>query len=257
LSVASLGDGSIAASPAAPSDDPMATVVPPGVGVEGRPPAVGSPALAPLPEPLSLPARSRRKRALDLAVALAAAPIVVPFGLLCAALIRATSRGPALFRQERVGLGGQTFSIYKFRTMRVDAEERLNSDPELWSQYVEHDYKVPASVDSRVTRLGRWLRRTSIDELPQLLNVVAGSMSLVGPRPVVPAEVDKYGEHLAVYLSARPGITGAWQVNGRSNVDYPDRVHLDTEYVRTWSLWGDVKILARTPIAVLSTRGAF
>jgi lipopolysaccharide/colanic/teichoic acid biosynthesis glycosyltransferase len=230
-------------------------VVTPGVGGEGRAPAVDPPALDELSEQLSLPARSRRKRALDLTLALLAAPVVVPLGLICAALIRATSRGPALFRQERVGLGGQTFSIYKFRTMRIDAEERLNSDPELWTQYVEHDYKVPA--DPRVTRLGRWLRRTSIDELPQLINVVAGSMSLVGPRPVVPAEVDKYGEHLAVYLSARPGITGAWQVNGRSNVDYPDRVHLDIEYVRTWSLWRDVKILARTPIAVVSTRGAF
>lgn len=180
----------------------------------------------------------------------------MPLGLICAALIRITSRGPALFKQQRVGLHGQTFAMYKFRTMREDAEQRLRTDRDLWNSYVENDYKLPISIDPRVTRLGRWLRRTSIDELPQLINVLAGSMSIVGPRPVVPEEVDNYGDRRALYLSVRPGLTGAWQVNGRSTVDYPDRVDLDAHYVETWSLWQDVKILARTPFVVARARGA-
>jgi lipopolysaccharide/colanic/teichoic acid biosynthesis glycosyltransferase len=183
--------------------------------------------------------------------------VVLPLALICAALVKVTSRGPAVFRQQRVGLGGETFSMYKFRTMRADAEERLHSDPDMWDRYVANDYKLPAELDARITPVGRFLRRSSLDELPQILNVLGGSMSLVGPRPVVPSEVAKYGDHAATYLSVRPGLTGAWQVNGRSTVDYPDRVALDAEYVRTWSLWQDVKILARTPLAVISARGAY
>src|SRR5690606_9616350 len=163
---------------------------------------------------------------------------------------------PAVFRQERIGLGGRTFAMYKFRTMRADAEEQLHADPELWARYVANDYKLPAEMDARITPVGRFLRRSSLDELPQLLNVLAGSMSLVGPRPVVPGEIAKYGDRAEAYLSVRPGLTGAWQVNGRSTVDYPDRVALDVEYVRTWNLWRDVTILARTPRAVISARGA-
>lgn len=205
----------------------------------------------------SRPARSRAKRALDLALALAVTPIVLPVGLVCAILVKLTSPGPALFRQQRIGLAGEPFPMYKFRTMREDAEERLHSDPELWQRYVDNDYKLPAELDSRITTVGRLMRRSSLDELPQILNVLTGSMSMVGPRPVVPGEVDKYGSQRDVYLSARPGITGAWQVSGRSDVDYPDRVDLDVEYVRAWSLWLDLKILVKTPKAVLSARGAF
>ena len=205
----------------------------------------------------SAPARSRRKRALDLALVVATAPVVLPLGLLTALLVKVTSRGPVLFGQERVGLGGERFTMYKFRTMHRDAERLLQQDPALWNDYVTNGFKLPAEIDSRITPLGRFLRRSSLDELPQVLNVFGGTMSWVGPRPVVPDEVDNYGERRAVYLSVRPGITGAWQVNGRSTVIYPDRVDIDAEYVREWSLWLDVKILVRTPIAVLSTRGAF
>ncbi|HKY69230.1 MAG TPA: sugar transferase, partial [Acidimicrobiales bacterium] len=207
--------------------------------------------------PPSAPARSRRKRALDLALVVATAPVVLPLGLLTALLVKVTSRGPVLFGQERVGLGGERFTMYKFRTMHRDAERLLQQDPALWNDYVTNGFKLPAEIDSRITPLGRFLRRSSLDELPQVLNVFGGTMSWVGPRPVVPDEVDNYGERRAVYLSVRPGITGAWQVNGRSTVIYPDRVDIDAEYVREWSLWLDVKILVRTPIAVLSTRGAF
>ncbi len=205
----------------------------------------------------SAPATSRSKRALDLLLVLGTALLTVPLGLLTALLVRLTSRGPVLFGQERVGLGGEHFTMYKFRTMHRDAEALLQQDPSLWNDYVANGYKVPAELDRRITPLGRFLRRSSLDELPQILNVLTGEMSLVGPRPVVPDEVDNYGEQQQVYLSVRPGITGAWQVNGRSTIDYPDRVDIDAEYVRRWSVWLDIKILVKTPIAVLSTRGAF
>lgn len=215
--------------------------------------------IAPVPAPVVLarPATSRRKRGLDLVIVLLAMPVVLPLGLVTAALVLVTSRGPVLFGQERVGLGGQRFTMYKFRTMHRDAEALLQRDPRLWSDYVDNGYKLPAEVDRRITPVGRFLRRSSLDELPQVLNVLTGTMSLVGPRPVVPDEVENYGDKRAVYLSVRPGLTGSWQVNGRSTVDYPDRVELDAAYVRDWSLWLDVKILARTPLAVLTARGAF
>jgi exopolysaccharide production protein ExoY len=213
------------------------------------------------PEPpvpvASAPAESRAKRALDLVLILGLAPVTLPLGLLTAVLVKVTSRGPVLFGHERIGLGGERFTMYKFRTMHRDAERLLQQDPGLWNDYVTNGYKVPAELDRRITPLGRFLRRSSLDELPQIINVLTGQMSLVGPRPVVPEEVENYGDQRPIYLSVRPGITGAWQVNGRSTVDYPDRVHIDTEYVNSWSVWLDVKILVKTPIVVLSTRGAF
>jgi lipopolysaccharide/colanic/teichoic acid biosynthesis glycosyltransferase len=205
----------------------------------------------------SAPAESRAKRALDLVLVLGLAPVTLPLGLLTAVLVKVTSRGPVLFGHERVGLGGERFTMYKFRTMHRDAERLLQQDPGLWNDYVTNGYKVPAELDRRITPLGRFLRRSSLDELPQIINVLTGQMSLVGPRPVVPEEVENYGDQRPTYFSVRPGITGAWQVNGRSTVDYPDRVHIDTEYVNSWSVWLDVKILVKTPIVVLSTRGAF
>jgi lipopolysaccharide/colanic/teichoic acid biosynthesis glycosyltransferase len=205
----------------------------------------------------SAPAESRAKRALDLVLILGLAPVTLPLGLLTAVLVKVTSRGPVLFGHERIGLGGERFTMYKFRTMHRDAERLLQQDPGLWNDYVTNGYKVPAELDRRITPLGRFLRRSSLDELPQIINVLTGQMSLVGPRPVVPEEVENYGDQRPIYLSVRPGITGAWQVNGRSTVDYPDRVHIDTEYVNSWSVWLDVKILVKTPIVVLSTRGAF
>jgi exopolysaccharide production protein ExoY len=213
------------------------------------------------PEPpvpvASAPAESRAKRALDLVLVLGLAPVTLPLGLLTAVLVKVTSRGPVLFGHERVGLGGKRFTMYKFRTMHREAERLLQQDPGLWNDYVTNGYKVPAELDRRITPLGRFLRRSSLDELPQIINVLTGQMSLVGPRPVVPEEVENYGDQRPIYFSVRPGITGAWQVNGRSTVDYPDRVHIDTEYVNSWSVWLDVKILVKTPIVVLSTRGAF
>jgi lipopolysaccharide/colanic/teichoic acid biosynthesis glycosyltransferase len=247
--VGPLGDSDVASPPV--------TQVPAPVGAPLRRPAYSSGRPAHLRgQSLSAPARSRGKRALDLVVALAAAPIVVPLGLACALLVKLTSRGPALFRQQRVGLSGQTFSMYKFRTMREDAEERLHSDPELWDQYVRNDYKLPISVDPRVTPLGRWLRRTSLDELPQLINVVTGTMSLVGPRPVTRAQFDAFADVVDAYQAVRPGMTGYWQVNGRSDIHYPERAEFDRHYVDEWSVWLDISLILRTPFAVVGGRGA-
>lgn len=212
---------------------------------------VRAPGLAP-----SRPATSRAKRALDLAIVVASAPVVIPLGAVIALAVALSSRGPVLFAQERVGLGGRPFKMYKFRTMHPEAETLLRQDPHLLREYVDNGFKVPADVDRRVTRVGRFLRRSSLDELPQWLNVLVGTMSVVGPRPVVPAEVDNYGAQRAAYLAVRPGITGAWQVNGRSTVDYPERVEIDVEYVESWSLASDLRILAKTPRAVLTARGA-
>jgi exopolysaccharide production protein ExoY len=207
--------------------------------------------------PPAAPALSRGKRALDLSLVLLSLPVVLPLGLAITLLVLVTSRGPVLFGQERVGLCGTRFKMFKFRTMHREAEALLQQEPRLWNEYVSNGFKLPAELDRRITPVGRFLRRSSLDELPQVLNVLLGTMSLVGPRPVVPAEVANYGDRGDVYLSVRPGITGAWQVNGRSTVDYPERVEFDADYVRTWTIWRDVKILARTPYAVLSARGAF
>jgi lipopolysaccharide/colanic/teichoic acid biosynthesis glycosyltransferase len=207
--------------------------------------------------PPAAPALSRTKRALDVVLVLLVAPLVVPLGILVAIAVALSSRGTVLFGQERVGLGGSSFKMYKFRTMHREAEQLLQRDPRLWNEYVANGFKLPAELDRRVTRVGRFLRRSSLDELPQVLNVLLGAMSVVGPRPVVPAEIANYGDNQAAYLSVRPGITGAWQVTGRSNVDYPQRVEFDAHYVETWSIGLDLKILAKTPRAVLSARGAF
>lgn len=202
------------------------------------------------------PATSRAKRALDVTATIVTLPLVLVVGLIIAVLVRATSRGSVFFVQERVGLGGRTFRMVKFRTMLVDAEDRLRQDPALWNDYVRNDFKLPNGRDPRVTAVGRLLRRSSLDELPQLFNVLRGQMSLVGPRPIVPEEIEKYGPDRDAYTAVKPGITGWWQVNGRSGVGYPERVQLDREYASSWTFWLDVQILVRTPLTVLRARGA-
>jgi exopolysaccharide production protein ExoY len=166
--------------------------------------------------------------------------------------------GPVIYVHRRVGRGGQMFPCLKFRTMVPDAEhalrELLESNPELQAEWVR-DHKL--RHDPRVTRLGRFLRRTSLDELPQLVNVLRGEMSLVGPRPVVREELLRYGKNVGMYLAARPGITGLWQVTGRNDTDYRRRVVLDTYYVRNQNLLLDLYILAKTTGVVLGGNGAY
>lgn len=197
------------------------------------------------------------KRALDivgvlplLAVLLLVAPVV-------AVAIKATSRGPILFRQTRIGRDGVPFPLVKFRSMHCDAEDRLAADQDLFESYIDNGFKVPQRCDPRITPVGQILRKLSIDELPQALNVVWGHMSLVGPRPVVPSEVfSLYGDDADAYLVCKPGLTGRWQVSGRSDITHDDRVELDMAYSEDWTLRGDLLLLVRTIPAVLTARGA-
>lgn len=179
--------------------------------------------------------------------------LAVPF-LVIAAIVRLTSPGPALFRQQRVGLNGRIFDVYKFRTMVDGADGLIDQIIDL----NEHDgvlFKI--KNDPRCTRFGTRLRRHSIDELPQLINVVRGDMSLVGPRPALPTEVAQYGATTCRRLQVKPGLTGLWQVSGRSNLSWDESVKLDLRYVEEWSPLLDVKILLQTVPAVLTRKGAY
>ena len=199
----------------------------------------------------------RGKRALDIAVTMALILLFLPVFLVVATAVKASSPGPVLFRQRRVGRGGREFSILKFRTMRADAEHQLRRDPDLHERFVAGGHKLPSAVDPRVTKVGRLLRRTSFDELPQLFNVIAGDMSLVGPRPVERTQLDRdYGGFERSYLALRPGLTGLWQVSGRSRIEFPERAHLDERYLASCSPWIDAKILLRTPVVVVTGLGA-
>jgi exopolysaccharide production protein ExoY len=196
------------------------------------------------------------KRTVDFLVAATALLLAAPLMLLIALAVRLDSAGPIIFRQLRLGRHGRIFRCMKFRSMYVDAEERLRSNEELYALYIAGDYKLPEDLDNRITRVGRFLRRTSLDELPQLFNVFLGDMSLVGPRPIVPDELRHYSQEGPLLLSLRPGITGAWQVNGRSTVSYPIRADLELDYVQSWSIGKDFRILLRTLPAVLGQKGA-
>ena len=199
--------------------------------------------------------RALVKTVFDRCLALAVLAAVVPLLLVAAALVRLEGDGPVLFRQTRVGRGGRLFTILKLRSMRVGADAELDH---LWTRNRHVDGPLFKMVDDpRITRIGRHLRRWSIDELPQLLNVLRGDMSLVGPRPPLPSEVDRY-EHPEVFrrLMVRPGLTGLWQVSGRSSLDWTEAVRLDLYYVDNWSLTFDVSILAKTAGAVLRGSGA-
>ncbi len=205
------------------------------------------------------------KRSIDIAGSLAALIVLSPVLLAIAVAIKLTSKGPILFRQKRLGLNGEAFTFLKFRSMYASNDhgvhqefvKRLISgrvDPEcpLGDQQV---YKL--TKDPRVTSIGRFLRRTSLDELPQFVNTLAGDMSLVGPRPPIPYEVESYDIwHRKRLQAIKPGITGLWQVQGRSRVKFDDMVRLDLQYASSWSLWGDIRILLQTPRAVFTGAGA-
>lgn len=195
------------------------------------------------------------KRLLDLVVALVLLIAVSPILVVITAIVWLQSDGPAFYRQERVGRHGRRFTIIKFRTMHVDADSRLQTDPDLRNRYLDGGFKLSLDEDPRITRVGVVLRKTSLDELPQLVNVVRGDMSMVGPRPVIPEELEQYGDLLPAYLMATPGLTGAWQVAGRDAVRFPGRAELDATYVESWSLAGDIGIMLRTLPAAISGRG--
>jgi exopolysaccharide biosynthesis polyprenyl glycosylphosphotransferase len=193
------------------------------------------------------------KRTLDLGVAAGLGLVAAPIWLLAAILVRVDSPGPILFRQQRVGRDGRRFEMLKFRTMVEDAEERLDEIAHL-NEAEGHFFKI--TEDPRITRVGAHLRRWSVDELPQLWNVLRGDMSMVGPRPPLPSEVDNYEPWHLRRLRVRPGVTGIWQTSGRSNVPFHEAVRMDLFYIENWSLGTDLYLLNRTIAAVLSRRGA-
>lgn len=194
------------------------------------------------------------KRLFDIAISSALILLTAPIMLITAALVRLDSSGPALFKQERVGMEGAHFRMLKFRSMVVDAEEKL---AELAQQNEGSGVLFKMKTDPRVTRVGRILRKYSLDELPQLFNILSGSMSLVGPRPPLPSEVMAYERDVRRRLLVKPGLTGLWQVSGRSNLSWQDSVRLDLYYVENWSLAGDLIILLRTVRAVFHSTGAY
>jgi exopolysaccharide biosynthesis polyprenyl glycosylphosphotransferase len=198
--------------------------------------------------------RALAKRAFDVSVAACGLALLAPAMLLIAVLIKLDSPGPVLFRQMRVGKDGQLFSVLKFRTMVPDAEKLLDMLREL-NEADGPLFKIRR--DPRVTRVGRTLRALSLDELPQLWNVVRNEMSIVGPRPALPSEVRAWAPELHKRLRVKPGLTGMWQVNGRSDVPFQEYVRLDLYYVDNWSLWTDLAICAKTLPALLLRKGSY
>ncbi|KQM82795.1 sugar transferase [Agromyces sp. Leaf222] len=194
------------------------------------------------------------KRVFDVVVAGGILLLLLPLIIAIAMSVRLTSEGPVLFRQERVGVGGSRFTMLKFRSMVIDAEARL---AELQSRNESDGVLFKLKDDPRITSIGKTLRRYSLDELPQLWNVLVGDMSLVGPRPPLPAEVDRYEEDVNRRLLTKPGITGLWQVSGRSNLTWDESVKIDLYYVENWSLTGDIVILLKTARAVVGSHGAY
>jgi exopolysaccharide biosynthesis polyprenyl glycosylphosphotransferase len=197
------------------------------------------------------------KRLFDLFGSLTLVALFSPVLLAVAVAIKVTSKGPVFFRQDRVGLNGETFRMIKFRSMVVDAEKRLDALKKERSADAGNQVLFKMRNDPRITTVGRFIRRFSIDELPQLFNVVTGEMSLVGPRPPLRSEVDLYGDDALRRLLVKPGMTGLWQVSGRSDLTWDDSVRLDVYYVENWSITGDLAILWRTARAVLGSSGAY
>lgn len=198
------------------------------------------------------------KRGLDLALCAMGSIVILPLFLILAIIIRLDSKGPVFYKQKRIGRGGKEIYVHKFRTMVPNADailrDYLEKNPELAAEW-EKDQKL--KNDPRVTRVGHFLRKTSLDELPQLYDVLRGTMSLVGPRPIVEAERAKYGSVFNDYIRVRPGITGLWQISGRNDTSYARRVDYDFFYVSNWNVWLDIWILARTVPVVLFGRGAY
>lgn len=200
------------------------------------------------------------KRTLDLTAATILTIIFLPVWIIIPILIKVDSKGPVFFTQPRVGKNGKAFNILKFRSMRQDADEYWKSNPKLYKKFKESSWKLTLDEDPRITKLGRILRQTSIDEFPQVFNVLLGNMSLVGPRPIREIEKDdavkRYGPKLKkdieLSLSVKPGITGLWQVSGRNDVPWDQRIKLDANYAKRKNILDDIKIIIKTPLAMIS-----
>jgi exopolysaccharide production protein ExoY len=198
------------------------------------------------------------KRIIDIIGAVVGLLIFFPFVIIFSGFyFFGQNKGPMFFKQERIGKKGEKFYIYKFRSMVIDAENKLKEDKKLYKKYLENNYKLEQEEDPRITPFGRFIRKTSLDELPQFINVLKGEMSLVGPRPIVEDEIKEYSSKINVFTSVKPGLTGYWQISGRSHVGYPERVDLELYYVYRKSLIFDIKILIKTIIIVIIKKGAY
>ncbi|WP_254177303.1 sugar transferase [Priestia megaterium] len=198
------------------------------------------------------------KRTIDIVGALIGITLTLPIFMLISILyLFGENKGPVFFRQKRIGKNGKIFKMYKFRSMIVNAEQVLKSDKKLYAKYLENSYKLEPEEDPRITKIGRFLRKTSLDELPQLINVLKGDMSLVGPRPVIEEELKEYNERLSEFLTVKPGVTGYWQICGRSDVGYPERADLEFYYIDHQGVKLDTKIIVNTVLLVITRKGAY
>ncbi len=194
------------------------------------------------------------KRILDIILSIIGLIVLFPVLLIIAIAIKVDSKGSVLFKHKRIGKNGKEIYIYKFRTMIPNAEEMINEFNEEQMKEFKENYKL--KQDPRITRVGKFLRQTSLDEIPQILNIIKGELSIVGPRPVIMEEVEKYGANKDKFLSIKPGLTGYWQVNGRSSTSYEERMKMELYYIDNRNLWLDVKLFFKTIISVIKKEGA-
>lgn len=197
------------------------------------------------------------KRLTDIVISLIALIVLSPLIIVLAILIFAQDGHSPIYKQIRIGQYGKKFGMYKFRSMIFNADQVLKNDPELYKKYIANSFKLPEGEDPRVTKIGAFIRKTSLDEIPQFVNILRGQMSLVGPRPIVEKEEVEYGNRLKKFLSAKPGALGLWQASGRANIEYPERCDVELEYIDNASYWYDVKVFFACCISILKKEGAF
>jgi lipopolysaccharide/colanic/teichoic acid biosynthesis glycosyltransferase len=197
------------------------------------------------------------KRITDVLISLLALTCLSPLILVLMIIIFAQDGHSPFYRQIRIGQYGKPFGMFKFRSMIYNADKILKKDPKLYQKYVDNGFKLPQGEDPRITKVGAFIRKTSLDEIPQFINVVIGQMSLVGPRPIVKKEMFEYGDRIKEFLSVKPGALGLWQASGRANIGYPERCNIELEYVRNASYWYDVKVFFACCISILKRDGAF
>lgn len=197
------------------------------------------------------------KRITDILVSLVALIVLSPVILILAILIFMQDGHSPFYKQIRIGQYGKPFGMFKFRSMIFNADKVLESNPKLYQKYVDNGFKLPEGEDPRVTKIGAFIRKTSLDEIPQFLNVLIGEMALVGPRPIVKKEMFEYGDQINEFLSVKPGALGLWQASGRANIGYPERCDIELEYIKNASYWYDVKVFFACCISIIKRDGAF
>lgn len=197
------------------------------------------------------------KRITDILISMTALVGLSPVILILSILIFLQDGHSPFYKQVRIGQYGKPFGMFKFRSMVYNADKILEGNPQLYQKYVDNGFKLPEGDDPRITKVGAFIRKTSLDEIPQFVNVIIGEMSLVGPRPIVKKEMFEYGDKISEFLSVKPGALGLWQASGRANIEYPERCDIELEYIRNASYWYDVKVFFACCISILKRDGAF